>query len=136
MEKMSKESRRRIMQANKSKDTIPELRVRKLLHHLGYRFRIHRKDLPGRPDIVLPRYRLVIFVHGCFWHQHPGCHLASHPKTREEFWTTKFAANKARDERNVRLLENLGWRVELIWECETLDQEKLKEKLHRFLDKQ
>lgn len=118
---MKNDPRRKIMQANKPANTRPEIRVRKALHALGYRFRIHRKDLPGKPDIVLPKHNLVLFVHGCFWHQHPGCYLASKPKTREEFWKAKFEANRLRDKRNQLALEEMGWRVEVIWECQTLD---------------
>ncbi len=86
---------------------------------MGLRFRLHRKDLPGTPDIVFPRHRTVVFVHGCFWHRHRGCRKASTPKTRVEFWETKFAQNSRRDERNVAALEALGWRVFVIWECQT-----------------
>lgn len=105
----------------KQKDTGPEMRVRRALHRLGYRFRLHRADLPGRPDIVLPRYRIAILVHGCFWHRHPGCKLASSPKTRQEFWRAKFEANVARDSRNEITLEAMGWRPAVVWECETKD---------------
>lgn len=121
------------MQANKPANTRPEIRVRKALHALGYRFRLHRKDLPGKPDVVLPRHKLVIFVHGCFWHQHSGCYLASKPKNREEFWKAKFAANALRDKKNQLALEELGWRVEVIWECQTLDSEALDEALSQLL---
>lgn len=106
------------MVANKSKDTKPEILVRKLLHGLGYRFRLCRKDLPGKPDIVLPKYRTVIFVHGCFWHQHAGCKAASRPSTNVEFWEKKFARNRERDARVEAELAALGWRVIVIWECE------------------
>lgn len=106
------------MVANKSKDTKPEILVRKLLHALGYRFRLCRKDLPGKPDIVLPKYRTVIFVHGCFWHQHAGCKAASRPSTNVEFWEKKFARNRERDARVEAELAALGWRVIVIWECE------------------
>ena len=121
------------MQANKPANTLPEIRVRKALHALGYRFRIHRKDLPGKPDVVLPKYKLAIFVHGCFWHQHPGCHLASRPKTREDFWKAKFDANRLRDKKNQIALEENGWRVEVIWECQTKDEGKLFEYLQNLI---
>lgn len=121
------------MQANKPANTRPEIRVRKALHALGYRFRIHRKDLPGKPDVVLPKYKLVIFVHGCYWHQHPGCYLASNPKTRQEFWRSKFEANRLRDKRNQLALEERGWHVAVIWECETFNQEGLSVRLLQII---
>lgn len=102
----------------KGRDTGPELRLRSLLHRAGFRFRLHAKDLPGKPDIVLPKYRTAIFVHGCFWHRHEGCRHATTPSTRADFWQDKFATNVNRDERNRTALEAAGWRVETIWECE------------------
>nr|WP_229256092.1 DNA mismatch endonuclease Vsr [Duganella fentianensis] len=101
----------------KAKNTGPEIRVRHFLHKNGFRFRLHRRDLPGNPDIVLPRYRTCIFVHGCFWHRHDGCKLASNPKSRQDFWREKFGANVRRDKLNRRLLEEDGWRVVIVWEC-------------------
>lgn len=115
-------------------DTKPECIVRSLLHRNGYRFRLHRKDLPGRPDIVLPKYQALIFVHGCFWHRHKGCRLAYNPKSRQEFWQQKFSDNVARDRRNLRALRKLGWRCMTVWECEITDQEKLRSRLERFLE--
>ena len=112
------EQRQRNMSAIKGKDTKPEIQVRKALHALGYRFRLHRKDLPGKPDIVLPKYKTVIFVNGCFWHRHPGCKYASTPSTNSDFWNAKFEENTARDKRNYAQLEELGWKVVVIWECE------------------
>ena len=106
------------MSAIRERDTKPEILLRKLLHSLGYRFRIQRKDLPGGPDIVLPRYKTAIFVNGCFWHRHEGCKLASNPATNREFWEKKFAANVARDARNYTALKEHGWNVIVIWECE------------------
>jgi DNA mismatch endonuclease (patch repair protein) len=103
----------------RSKNTKPEIMVRSILHRLGYRFSLHRK-LPGRPDIVLPKYRAVIFVHGCFWHRHKGCRDASKPGTRPEFWQKKFSDNTSRDKRNCAELRKLGWEVIVIWECEAL----------------
>lgn len=103
------------------KHTAPELAVRRLVHAMGYRFRLHRRDLPGSPDLVFPRLRAVVFVHGCFWHRHRGCAKASVPKTRRAFWTAKFAANVARDVRAERRLRALGWRVLTVWECEVKD---------------
>lgn len=114
---VSKKKRSEMMSGISSKNTIPELVVRSCLHHAGYRFRVHRSDLPGSPDIVMSKYKLVIFVNGCFWHRHTGCKFAYHPKTREEFWQNKFLQNVLRDEKNIlRLLES-GWKVLIIWEC-------------------
>lgn len=110
--------RSRNMRAVGRADTKPELKVRSALHRAGYRFRLQCGVLPGRPDIVLPKHRLAIFVHGCFWHRHEGCRRASTPKTRTEFWERKFAENVARDLRCQRLLRELGWRVLVLWECE------------------
>lgn len=108
--------RSRNMSAIKGSNTKPELVVRRRLHAAGYRFRLHRKDLPGRPDIVLPMYRLAIFVHGCFWHKH-NCRFFQWPRTRAAFWQGKILANVARDRRSVRALRALGWRVLVVWEC-------------------
>ena len=110
-------------------NTKPELVVRKLLHEMGYRFRLHRADLPGRPDIVLPRHKTVVFVHGCYWHRHPGCRFAYTPKSRQSFWNAKFTSNVARDQRNQRDLKEAGWRVIVIWECETSDRDVLAQRL-------
>ena len=119
------EQRSRNMAAIKGRDTKPEMRVRSLLHSLGYRYRLHRKDLPGRPDIVLPKYRTAIFVHGCFWHSH-DCRWGSViPKTRPEFWAGKRQGTTERDARNIRALEAAGWRVLVIWECQLRSQEEL-----------
>ena len=114
------EVRSRMMRGIQGKDTRPERSVRSAAHHLGLRFRLHVRELPGRPDLVFPRYRTVIFVHGCFWHRH-DCGLAATPKTREEFWQKKFVANVSRDARKREDLERAGWRVVEIWECETRD---------------
>lgn len=102
-----------------SKNTTPELTVRRAAHAAGLRFRLHRADLPGKPDMVFPRHRVVVFVHGCFWHRHRGCPKASTPKSRTEFWEAKFAANMHRDSLVVRQLRQLGWRVLIVWECQT-----------------
>jgi DNA mismatch endonuclease (patch repair protein) len=117
MDNVSKKKRSRIMAANKSKDTKPEKAVRSALYKKGYRFRLHRRELPGTPDIVLFRYKTAIFVNGCFWHQH-GCKHTSKPKTRKAYWNAKFAANAARDEKNAAELRNDGWDVVVVWECE------------------
>lgn len=102
-----------------STNTTPEIVVRRFLHSRGYRFRLHRKDLPGTPDIVLPRYRVAILVHGCFWHRHSDCHLAYVPRTRTEFWASKFEANVSRDRRTREALHAAGWSVLTVWECQT-----------------
>lgn len=108
-----------LMSKIRSANTRPELAVRKGLHARGFRFRLHRKDLPGKPDIILPRYRVAIFVHGCFWHQHAGCRLASWPKTREDYWGPKLARNVERDAQTALRLAELGWRTLVVWECDT-----------------
>ncbi|WP_243460599.1 very short patch repair endonuclease [Paraburkholderia largidicola] len=123
------------MRRVRQKDTLPELRVRRIAHAMGLRFRLHRKDLPGRPDLVFPKSRICLFVHGCFWHRHGGCRLASTPKSNGGFWLSKFDRNIERDECNARDLEALGWRVVVIWECETRDAETLYQKLRRELIK-
>ena len=128
MHKIS-EQRSRNMSAIKSKNTKPEIAVRKLLHSMGYRFRLHRKDLPGSPDIVLPKYKTVIFVHGCFWHRHENCKYASNPKTRKEFWESKFKANVKRDLEIQEKIKNIGWQSSVIWECELKDTYGLKDKI-------
>ena len=117
------DSRRRseMMSRIRGKDTVPELIVRRVAHRMGLRFRLHRRDLPGRPDLVFPRHLLAVFVHGCFWHRHGRCRYAYTPKSRIAFWTKKFADNVARDRRNEDALRDLGWRVLVIWECETRD---------------
>ena len=120
--KVSKQ-RSRNMSAIKSKNTKPEIKVRKVLHSMGYRFRLHRKDLPGSPDIVLPKYKTVIFVHGCFWHRHENCKYASTPKTRQEFWEAKFRENINRDKLNQENLSSKGWKIIVVWECEINDKD-------------
>ena len=117
------EQRSRNMSAIKSKNTKPEIFVRKLLHSKGYRFRLHKKDLPGSPDIVLPKYKTVIFVHGCFWHRHKNCKYASTPKTRQEFWEAKFRENINRDKLNQENLSSKGWKIIIVWECEIKDKD-------------
>lgn len=110
--------RSELMARIKGTNTKPEIHVRRVAHAMGLRFRLHRKDLPGRPDLVFPRYRTVVFVHGCFWHRHKDCTFATTPKTRAAFWAAKFAANIERDARNKADLRRLGWRVIVLWECE------------------
>ena len=123
------EQRSRNMSAIKSKNTKPEIKVRKVLHSMGYRFRLHSKDLPGSPDIVLPKYKTVIFVHGCFWHRHKDCKYATTPKTRQEFWNKKFTTNIERDLEIHEKIKNLNWRSVVIWECETKHMENLRDKI-------
>ena len=128
------EQRSVIMSKIRGRDTKPELAVRRIAHRLGFRFRLHRKDLPGRPDLVFSRHRLAVFVHGCFWHRHSGCKYSYEPKTRSKFWADKFERNVDRDRRNEQALRNLGWRVLVIWECETRNgaivERRLIEHLH------
>lgn len=132
-DRLSEERRSWNMSRIRSKDTAPERAVRSLLHQLGFRFRLHRKDLPGHPDIVLPRYRSVVMVHGCFWHRHPGCKFAYEPKSRVDFWERKFKRNVERDREVREQLENLGWRVLVVWECELRNIDALTKKLRREL---
>ena len=127
------EKRSEIMSRIRGRDTKPELIVRRIAHGLGFRFRLHRKDLPGRPDIVFPRHEAVIVVHGCFWHRHPGCKRASSPKTRVRYWQNKFEDNVVRDRRNETALRDLGWKVMVIWECETKDHEAVAARIESFL---
>lgn len=115
---ISTERRSWNMSRIKGRDTGPELRLRSLLHRAGFRFRLHAQDLPGKPDIVLPKYHTVIFVHGCFWHRHKGCRNATTPSTRAEFWQAKFNGNVDRDNRNRAALEVAGWTVMTVWECD------------------
>lgn len=125
--------RSEIMSRIKGGNTKPERAVRSMLHNMGYRFRLNRKDLPGKPDIVLPRYNTVIFVHGCFWHRHAGCKYAYFPKSRAEFWHKKFESNIVRDRGVTIALENLGWQVIVVWECELRNPEKLAVQLDNSL---
>ena len=129
MDTLTREKRSWNMSHIKGKNTKPELAVRSILHRHGYRFRLHRKDLPGNPDIVLPKHKTVIFVHGCYWHRHGGCRFAYTPKSRVEFWTKKFKENVKRDRKNLAALEGLGWKISVIWECELRNIYFLKEKI-------
>ncbi len=119
----------------RSKDTRPEMAVRRLVHGMGYRYRLHGRDLPGCPDLVFPRLRKVLFVHGCFWHRHPNpeCKLARLPKSRLDFWLPKLEENRRRDREQQEALLDLGWRFLVVWECETPDIPNLVEKLRMFL---
>jgi len=131
---LTPEQRRRCMSNIRGKNTKPEMIVRSVTHRMGYRYRLHRKDLPGKPDLVFPSRRKVIFVHGCFWHQHPGCRFATMPATRREFWEKKLLGNRERDKRHLQELEQQGWEVLVIWECELGDLGELSEKILKFLN--
>lgn len=119
---VDKATRSRMMSGIQGKNTKPELLVRKYLHSRGLRFRLHAKELPGKPDLVFPKYKAVVFVHGCFWHQHPRCKFAVEPASNVEFWKQKLGANRERDQRNKRMLKALGWRVLTVWECQLDDR--------------
>jgi len=134
MDNVSPARRSEIMGRVLSRDTKPEMLVRRMIYAMGYRYRLHVKDLPGRPDLVFRSKRKVVFVHGCFWHKHPDCALARLPKSREEFWLPKLEANRARDIRNERMLQDANWSVLKIWECELGDVAKLKIRIKEFLD--
>ena len=134
MDTLTPERRSWNMSRIRGRDTRPERLVRSLLHRMGYRFRLYRKDLPGRPDIVLPRYRTVVMVHGCYWHRHPACHLAYTPKSNREFWEKKFARNVCRDSLQYEELRAMGWRVIVVWECETKNLQALSGRLLQNLD--
>ena len=124
-DRISAERRSWNMSRIKAANTKPEIAVRSLLHQMGYRFRIHVRSLPGKPDIVLPKYKATIFVHGCFWHQHPGCKYAYTPKSRDAFWKEKLRRNIERHGHVNRLLEEMGWSVLIVWECEVRDVDAL-----------
>ena len=132
-DQMRAASRSRIMSAIRKKDTKAELVVRRLLHVMGYRFRLHRRDLPGCPDVVLPHHRAVVMVHGCFWHRHANCRHANLPRSRTEYWLPKLARNVERDKRSIAALEALGWRVLVVWECELGNLASLRDRLSTFL---
>ncbi|WP_435307301.1 very short patch repair endonuclease [Pseudomonas chlororaphis] len=119
----------------RARDTKPELAVRSQCHSMGLRFRLHRKDLPGSPDLVFPKHRLCLFVHGCFWHRHHGCQYAYTPKSRLEFWLPKLARNTERDKENEAALVALGWRVMVVWECETRNKQALQNKLSGIIER-
>jgi DNA mismatch endonuclease (patch repair protein) len=130
----SPEVRRRTMQAVKSKDTAPELLVRSLAHRMGYRFRLHSKDLPGKPDLVFPGRRKAVFVHGCFWHGHDCARGARVPKTNRDYWTKKIARNRERDRAACVALAHSGWAYLVIWECDLGNETRLKAQVRKFLN--
>lgn len=129
---ISPERRSWLMSRVRSKHTSPEMRVRSIAHALGLRFRLHRRDLPGKPDLVFPQYRIALFVHGCFWHRHPGCPKASIPKSRAIYWEQKFSENVRRDNFAVDALGQDGWNVAIIWECETKDRNSVLRRLQEI----
>jgi len=134
---VSPEKRSRMMSGIKGKNSLPEMLVRQSLFAMGFRFRLHRRDLPGTPDIVMPSRKVAVFVHGCFWHAHQGCRYAKTPSTRTEFWTSKLRANVERDQRAVEKLAEMGWRVLNVWECATRDPTSaavLAEALQQWID--
>ena len=130
----TKEKRSWIMSRVKGRDTKPEILVRSVIHRMGYRFRVHRSDLPGNPDIVLPRHGKIIFVHGCFWHGHKRCPRSKRPTTNKSFWNEKLNKNIDRDKRQQKEIKNMGWKVLVVWQCEIRKPSKLLEKLERFLN--
>lgn len=136
MDRLSPETRSRNMSAIRGIDTKPEMLVRRLLHAMGYRYRLHRKDLPGRPDVAFGRRRKAIYVHGCFWHQHddPACKIAHAPKSRLDYWEPKLSRNRARDAASLAAMAEAGWDVLVVWECETKDIDALREKLRAFME--
>jgi len=129
MDRLTAERRSWNMGRIKGRNTIPEKRVRSLLHRLGYRFSLRPRDLPGKPDVVLPARKVAVFVHGCFWHRHDGCRNSVLPKTRSDFWLAKLNGNVERDRRNTAALRCLGWRVLIVWECEIADEKRLSKKI-------
>ncbi|ABF43265.1 T/G mismatch-specific endonuclease [Candidatus Koribacter versatilis Ellin345] len=133
MDSLSKARRSWNMSRIRATNTNPELIVRSLLHRLGFRFRLHERTLPGRPDLTLKKYRSIVLVHGCFWHRHAGCPFAYTPKSNTIFWNKKFKANVERDRRNIHELRRLGWKVIIVWECQTRYGERLSRRLESRL---
>lgn len=131
---LTREERSERMSRIRNKGTKPEMVVRRLIHGMGYRYRLHATDLPGKPDIVFRGRKKVIFVHGCYWHRHEGCKLARLPKSRLDFWQPKLEENRERDKKNLDKLEREGWRALVIWECELADTESLRDRIARFLE--
>lgn len=130
---VDKKTRSRMMAGIRGKDTLPEITVRKFLHSKGFRYRLHVKTLPGKPDLVFPKYHLALFIHGCFWHRHKGCRYATTPASNPEFWQKKFDDNVRRDKEVLRQLKRAGWRVLVIWECE-INETELDALLHRIAE--
>lgn len=134
MDRLNQDQRSRLMRHIGSKDTKPELIVRRVLSRMGYRYRLHAKALPGTPDIVFPSRMKAIFVNGCFWHQHAGCKDACRPNSRIDYWLPKLERNRQRDAENLKELKALGWEALIVWECRLNDEGKLQKRLRRFLD--
>jgi len=134
MDTVPADKRSEIMRRITSKGTKPEIQVRRLVYCLGFRYRLHKKELPGNPDLVFSKRKKLIFVHGCFWHQHDGCKSSHIPKTRKEYWAPKLARTIRRDKENQAKLRDLGWDILVIWECQVRDIEKLTEKIKTFLE--
>src|SRR5438128_658173 len=132
-DQLTKERRSWNMSRIRGKDTTPEKQVRSRLHRMGYRFRLHRKDLPGNPDIVFVSRRVALFVHGCFWHRHRGCKNCTTPTNNRRFWILKLQGNAARDRKISRSLRKLGWKIHVIWECQTEDARRLEKAVNRFI---
>ncbi|MBK1736223.1 very short patch repair endonuclease [Halorhodospira abdelmalekii] len=133
---LSPQERSKRMSLIRGTGTAPEMKLRRLVHGMGFRYRLHIKDLPGKPDLVFPSRRAVIFMHGCFWHRHKGCRLARLPKSKLDFWGPKLEANRKRDSRNQRRLKDLGWRVLIVWECQMADVDRVSAVVREFLQKQ
>jgi DNA mismatch endonuclease, patch repair protein len=135
LDRFSSADRSRIMGLVRSTDTGPEITLRKILHSMGFRFSLHRSDLPGKPDLVLPKWKVVLFVNGCFWHQHSGCLRAVRPQSNVAFWNRKLDRNVARDRENIRSLRAAGWRVKTVWECQVKDSTVFRRNLDQFIRK-
>jgi len=133
MDTLSQQGRSEQMSRIKATDTGPEMVVRRLAHSLGFRYKLHVRDLPGTPDLVFPRLRKIIFVHGCFWHRHNGCSLARLPKSKMDFWVPKLNGNRDRDGKNTKALRRDGWKVKIIWECQTKKPKRVQKSIERFL---
>ena len=136
MDTLSTKQRSERMSLVRDRDTKPEMAIRRLVHYMGYRYRLHRRDLPGTPDLVFSGRKKAVFVHGCFWHRHPdpACRLARLPKSKLDFWGPKLETNRKRDERNIALLTELGWDVLVIWECQSKNREELQIRIKDFLE--
>lgn len=130
---LTPEARSERMSRVHAKDTKPEMKLRKLIHGMGFRYRLHRKELPGKPDLVFPGRKSIIFMHGCFWHRHEDCGLARLPKSKQAFWCAKLEANKARDQKNISTLKAAGWRILVIWECQLRDEDRVRQVVKEFL---
>ncbi len=135
MDRFSPSERSNIMRKVKARDTAPERAIRKMVYAMGFRYRLNSRALPGSPDLVFPGRKKVIFVHGCFWHQHPGCKRSLLPTSRHDYWASKLTANCLRDERTSVLLQQMGWQVLVVWECELKNNEKIRDLLYDFLNR-